>query len=117
MPPLVATGPPQGQPFIPDSKYATPEALRQAEARRQAKAARQGATEFIPTASQKKGGPRKAKELVAKKVIRLMNRQVPWDAMEVLRRMLVVLRLGLPCEANDDVVIRTATNELHPVLK
>ena len=29
----------------------------------------------------------------------------------------VVLRLGLPCEANDDVIIRTATNELHPMLK
>ena len=29
----------------------------------------------------------------------------------------VVLQLGLPCEANDDVVICTATNELHPVLK
>lgn len=29
----------------------------------------------------------------------------------------VVTRLGLPCEENDDVVIRTATNELYPVVK
>lgn len=29
----------------------------------------------------------------------------------------VVARLGLPCEPNDDIVIRTATNELHPVLR
>lgn len=29
----------------------------------------------------------------------------------------VIRRLGLPCESNDDIVIRTATNELHPVLK
>ena len=29
----------------------------------------------------------------------------------------VVLRLGLPCEANDNVVIHTATNELHLMFK
>ena len=77
---------PQGRPFIPEPKYAIPEALSQAEVGRQAEAAKQGAAEFIPIASQKEVGPRKAKELVAKKVARLMNRRVPLDAMEGLRR-------------------------------
>lgn len=81
---------PQGRPFIPDPKYTTPEALRQAEEWRQAEAAKREAAEFVPTANQKKKGSRKAAGPPVKKVIRLMNGRIPWDAMEALRRTPVV---------------------------
>lgn len=74
---------PVGQPFIPDPKYATPEALRAFQEQEKA---------FIPAASAKKKSTKKNKDKVPqpKKTIRMMQGRLPWDALEALRKTPVV---------------------------
>lgn len=74
---------PKGRPFVPDPKYATPEALIKAAEERAAADARAGA-------AGKNKGSKKKRDPAAKRTIRMMQGVTPWDPVMALKHTPVV---------------------------